>query len=50
MRVILSNFLAAMHGIRDDEVLLQAEYDVIVITTPEGASRDLLRRILKELQ
>jgi len=34
-----SNFLSEMHGFRDNEVLLQAEYDVIVISPPVGASR-----------
>jgi len=27
-----------MHGFRDDEVLLKAEYDVIVISLLKGAS------------
>jgi len=34
--VFHSNFLSAMHGFRDNEVLLQAGYDVIVIS-PLGA-------------
>jgi len=29
-----------MHGFRDNEVLLEAEYDVIVISPPEGAARN----------
>jgi len=29
-----------MHGFRDNEFLLQAEYDVIVIFLPVGASGD----------
>jgi len=29
-----------MHGFQDNEVLLQAEYDVIVIYPPGGASGD----------
>jgi len=29
-----------MHGFRDNEVLLQAGYDVIVISPPGGASGD----------
>jgi len=53
MIVIHSNFLSAMHGFRDNDVLLPTEYDVIVIP-PQGAlharpaSRDFLWRILKE--
>jgi len=30
--VIHSNYLSGMHGFQDNEVLLQAEYDVIVIS------------------
>jgi len=37
MIAIHSNILAAMHGIRDNEVLLQAGYYVIVISPPGGA-------------
>jgi len=33
-------FLSKMHGFRDNEVLLQAGYDVIVITLPGGTSND----------
>jgi len=36
----LSNFLVAMHGFRDNEVLLQTGYDVIVISPPGGALGD----------
>jgi len=36
----LSNFLSAMHRFRDNEVLLQAGYDVIEICPPGGASVD----------
>jgi len=34
MIVIHSNFLSAMDGFRDNEVLLQAGFDVIVIFRP----------------
>jgi len=37
-----------MHGFRDSEVLLQAGYDVSVISPLEGASGDFSGRILKE--
>jgi len=43
-----SNFLSGMHGFGNNEVLLQAGYDVIVISPPGGASRDLSWRILNE--
>jgi len=46
--VIHCNFLSGMHGFRHNEVFLQAEYDVIVISPPGGASSDFLWRILKE--
>jgi len=36
--VIHSKFLSAMHGFWDNEVLLQAGYDVIVISPQGGAS------------
>jgi len=36
--VIQSNFLFVMYGFRDNEVLLQARYDVIVIPSLGGAS------------
>jgi len=32
------NFLSGMHGFRDNEVLLQGGYDVIVTSPPGGAS------------
>jgi len=31
-----SKFVSGMHGFRDNEVLLQAGYDVIVILLPKG--------------
>jgi len=31
-----------MHGFRDYEVLLQAGYDVILISPPEGAARNIV--------
>jgi len=37
-----------MHGFRNNEVLLQAGYDVIVIFPLGGASGDFSWRILKE--
>jgi len=37
-----------MQGFWDNEVLLQAGYDVIVISPPEGAPRYFMWRILKE--
>jgi len=37
---INSNFLSAMHGLRDNEVSLQARYDAIVNFPPGGASGD----------
>jgi len=40
MIVIHSNFLCAMHDFRDNEVLWQAGYDVIVISPLEGVSGD----------
>jgi len=33
-----TNFLSRMHGFRDNQVSLQTGYDVIVISTLEGAS------------
>jgi len=36
------NFLSAMHGVRDNEVLLQAGYDVIVISPLGSALRYFL--------
>jgi len=32
-------FLSAMHGFRDNEILLQARYDNIVISPSMGAAR-----------
>jgi len=43
-----SNFLSGMHGFRDNEVLLQAGYDVIVISPPGNALRYFAWRILKK--
>jgi len=43
-----SKLLSGMHGFRDNEVLLQAEYDVIMISPPGSAPRDFSWRILKE--
>jgi len=37
--VFHSNFLSGIHGFRDKDVFLQAEYVVIVISPPVGASR-----------
>jgi len=37
-----SNFLTAMYGFRENEVLLQAGCDVIVISPPGGALHDIL--------
>jgi len=45
---INSNFLSAMLGFRDNAVLLPNEYDVIMISSLEGASGDFSRRIPKE--
>jgi len=42
MIVIHSNFLSAMHGVLDNEVLLQTGNDVIVISPPGGASGNFL--------
>jgi len=48
IKVFNSNILSAIHGFRDNEVLLQTGYDVIVISPPKGDSRDLSWRILKD--
>jgi len=48
MIVINTNFLTLMHGSRDNEVLLQAGYDVIVISSTGGASRYFIWSFLKE--
>jgi len=37
-----------MRGFWDSKVLLQAGYDVIMISSPRGASDDYSGRILKE--
>jgi len=44
----LGRFVIFMNGLQDNEVLLQAGYDVIVILPPEGAPRDFSWHILKE--
>jgi len=36
LKVFHCNFLSGMHAFRDNEVLLQAAYDVIVISPPGG--------------
>jgi len=46
--VFHSNFLSGMHGFRDNEVLLQGGYDVIVISPLGGTSGNFSWRILKE--
>jgi len=48
LMVIHSNFLAAMHGFRDNKVIFQARYDVIVISPPGGALPDFSWCVLKE--
>jgi len=40
MKVIHCKFLSVKHGFQDNEVFLQAGYDVSVISTLEGASGD----------
>jgi len=42
------NILSGMHGFRDNEVLLQAGYDVTVIPPLGGAYDKFSRRILEE--
>jgi len=37
-----SNFLYGMHGFQDNEVLLQAGHDVIMISPPGGAAHTFL--------
>jgi len=37
-----------MYGFWDNKVLFQARYDVIMISSPTGASDDYSGRILKE--
>jgi len=46
--LIHSNFVFVMYDFRDNEVLLQAGYDVIVVSPLGGASGEFLWRILKE--
>jgi len=46
--VFHSNFLAEMHGFRFNELILPAEYDVIMVSPLGGASADFLWRILNE--
>jgi len=48
MKVIHINFLSAMSGFQDSEVLLLTGYDVIVISPPGAASGEFSWRILKE--
>jgi len=48
LMAFLSNFSSGMRGFRDNEVLLQAGYDVIVISPLGGASGDFSWGILKE--
>jgi len=43
-----TNFLSRMHGFWDNEVSLQAGYDVIVISTLGGASGEFSWWIMKE--
>jgi len=38
--VFHSNFLSGMHGFRDNEVLLKAGFNVIVISPPGSAELD----------
>jgi len=48
MIVIHSNFLSAVHGFRDKDVLLPTGHNVIVSPTQGVALRDFSLRILKE--
>jgi len=48
MKVFNSNFLSAMHGFQDKEVLLQAGFDVIVISPLRGVSHRFCWRNLKK--
>jgi len=41
MIVIHNDFLFAMHGFRDNDVILPTGHDVIVSPPPWGASRDV---------
>jgi len=42
------NFLSGMHDFRDNEILLQAGYDLIVISPLGGVLGDFSLRIRKE--
>jgi len=46
--VIHNNFLSAKHDFQYNEILMQARYDVMVISPPGSASRDISSRILKK--
>jgi len=48
LMVFHSNFLSVMHGFQHNEVLLQARYDITVISPPGGAFGEFSWRILKE--
>jgi len=48
MIVIHSNFMSALHGFQDNEVLLPTGYDLIVSPPPVGAARTFSWKILKE--
>jgi len=43
-----TNFLSGMHGFRDNEVLLQVRYNIIVISPLGGASRYFTWCIMKK--
>jgi len=45
--VFHSNFFSGMHSFWDNKVLLLIRYDVIMISSPRGASDDYSGRILK---
>jgi len=47
MVVFHSKFLSEMYGYWDNNVLLPAEYDVIMISSPSGTSDDYSWRILR---
>jgi len=46
--VIHGDCISAIHGFRDNEALLQAEYDVIMSSPSGGASHYFIWRILNE--
>jgi len=46
--MIHRNFVVTIHGFRENEVLLQARNDVLVISPPGGASRYFIWRIVKD--